>query len=241
MSYQLLIGDSLDIIKNMNDNSVDLIVTDPAYESLEKHRSIGTTTRLKGEWFDVISNDKLAQFVVELARVLKPDGHCYIMCDQETHYVIRDVCMAMQAQKPKPKNAFAWKKFLVWDKVNMGTGYSWRAQHEVICFLEKGYRRLNSNSWSDVLKHKKVYNGYPTEKPVSLYKEIIENSSQPGDVVFDPFAGSGAGLEAACETGRHAIGIEIKASQAPSIASRLEQYTASDDLFVARDQMALAL
>ena len=157
MSYQLLIGDSLDIIKNMNDNSVDLIVTDPAYESLEKHRAIGTTTRLKGEWFDVISNDKLAQVVIELARVLKPDGHCYIMCDQETHYVIRDVCMAMQAQKPKPKNAFAWKKFLVWDKVNMGTGYSWRAQHEVVCFLEKGYRRLNSNSWSDVLKHKKVY------------------------------------------------------------------------------------
>ena len=148
MSYQLLIGDSLDIIKNMNDNSVDLIVTDPAYESLEKHRAIGTTTRLKGEWFDVISNDKLAQVVIELARVLKPDGHCYIMCDQETHYVIRDVCMAMQAQKPKPKNAFAWKKFLVWDKVNMGTGYSWRAQHEVVCFLEN----LLEVSFSKILK-----------------------------------------------------------------------------------------
>ena len=162
MMYQLLIGDSFEHISNMENESIDFIVTDPPYASLERHRAIGTTTRLKGDWFEIISNDKLKRYIYEFYRVLKPDTHCYIICDQETHYVVREA--AIEA-------GFTWKKLIIWNKVNPGLGYSWRAQHEVICYMEKGKRKLNNLGLPDVLSHKRIRNGYPTEKPVALLRD----------------------------------------------------------------------
>ena len=109
--YQLLQGDALETLKTIEDASVDLIVTDPPYESLEKHRKIGTTTRLTKAWFPVCSNAYLKRVVAELYRVLKGDSHCYIICDQETHYHIRDAAL---------KCGFMWKKAVIWDKQRNG-------------------------------------------------------------------------------------------------------------------------
>ena len=52
-AYQIINADSLTLLKDVEDESVDLIVTDPPYSSLEKHRAVGTTTRLTGDWFPV--------------------------------------------------------------------------------------------------------------------------------------------------------------------------------------------
>ncbi|MDC8832807.1 DNA-methyltransferase [Alteromonas gilva] len=234
--YQLATGDSLRLVKDMQDESVDLIVTDPAYESLEKHRSVGTTTRLSGEWFEVITNEELKGFIVDCYRILKNNAHCYIMCDQETHYVVREAALAC---------GFTWKKFLVWDKMAISTGYSWRAKHEVICYLEKGKRNLFSNSLPDVLSHKRIRNRYPTEKPVSLFNDLILNSSKPGELVFDAFVGSGASMDAALSLGRDVIGFEKKESQREGIISRMEgnhpDAIYSDSLLQPRMQLQLAV
>lgn len=75
--YQNVKGDGLEVLKDMEDESIDSIVTDPAYESLEKYRKVGTTTRLKvsdsssNKWFDVVSNEYIAEQLIEMYRVLK--------------------------------------------------------------------------------------------------------------------------------------------------------------------------
>ena len=73
--------------------SVDLVVTDPPYESLEKHRAIGTTTRLKhskassNDWFTVFPNRRFPELFRAVHRVLKRNAHFYLFCDQETMFV----------------------------------------------------------------------------------------------------------------------------------------------------------
>jgi site-specific DNA-methyltransferase (adenine-specific) len=214
--FDFIVGDALRIINSIEDESIDLVITDPPYASLEKHRAIGTTTRLKDNWFPVVQNNYLVEVVSELYRILKNNTHCYIMSDQETHYVIRDAAI---------KAGFTWKKFLVWDKQCIGMGYSWRAKHEVVCYLEKGKRKLNNLSMSDVLSHKRVHNGYPTEKPVSLFNDLVINSSNEGELVFDPFTGSGSSMEAALSSNRIVVGVDINKSQCEAIELRLQGFT----------------
>jgi site-specific DNA-methyltransferase (adenine-specific) len=113
-------ADCIEWLKTMDDESVDLVVTDPAYESLEKHRAKGTTTRLKisdgssNEWFPIFPNSRFAELFSELYRVLKRDAHLYFYCDQETMFVAKPIGEAA---------GFKFWKPIVWDKVTMGMGY----------------------------------------------------------------------------------------------------------------------
>ncbi|MFH0289530.1 DNA-methyltransferase [Vibrio owensii] len=199
-------GDAVDWLRTLPDNSVDLFVTDPPYESLEKHRKRGTTTRLKhskassNDWFSIFPNERFAELFAEVYRVLKPNAHFYLMCDQET----------MFHAKPLGEEAgFKFWKPLVWDKCAIGMGYHYRARYEFVLFFEKGKRKLNNLGIPDVLSVKRVHRGYPTEKPVELFETLIEQSTQPGDVVADPFFGSGASLVAAKRLSRQAWGNDI--------------------------------
>ncbi|MDP2594678.1 DNA-methyltransferase [Alteromonas stellipolaris] len=203
---QLVKKDAVSWLTTLPDSSVDLVITDPPYESLEKHRKIGTTTRLKvskgssNQWFDIFPNSRFESLLKELYRVLKKGSHFYLFCDQETMFVIKPIA---------EKVGFKFWKPIVWDKVCIGMGYHYRARYEFILFFEKGKRKLNDLGIPDILEHKRVYRGYPTEKPVSLIKQLIEQSTKEGEVVIDPFFGSGATLIAATQLNRVAIGCDI--------------------------------
>lgn len=94
--------------------------------------------------------------------------------------------------------------------VRTGMGYHWRRAEERILFLEKGKRKLNNLGWANVLVGPRAgKSDYPTAKPRYLIKKLIENSSQPGDIVLDCFAGSGVTGRAAISCGRRAILIDI--------------------------------
>lgn len=193
-------ADALQWLRGLGSESVDLVVTDPAYESLEKHRAVGTTTRLKKEWFPIFRNDRFEELFVELYRVLKPNTHCYVMCDQETMFV---------AKPAGEKAGFKFWKPLVWDKVSIGMGYHYRARYEFVLFFEKGKRRLTSLSTPDVLVVPRVRGGYPTEKPVGLSTMLIGQSARRGEIVIDPFCGSGSVGVAAMELGMNFLGCDI--------------------------------
>jgi len=198
MRYRVIQKDAVKLLSSLGDESVDLIFTDPAYESLEKHRRIGTTTRLKQKWFDIFPNERFGELFEQFYRVLKMNSHCYIMCDQETMFIIKPI--GEQA-------GFTFKKFLIWDKVNQGMGYSYRARHELILFFSKGKRALNNKSIPDILQHKRIHRAsYPTEKPFELVEIPILQSTQPGELVCDPFCGSGSTGVAALSQHRNFIG-----------------------------------
>jgi site-specific DNA-methyltransferase (adenine-specific) len=88
-------------------------------------------------------------------------------------------------------------------------GYHYRARYECILFFEKGKRRLNDLGMADVLEATRVANGYPTEKPVALSEKLVQQSSMEGDLVIDPFVGSGSTGAAAVSQGRLFHGNDI--------------------------------
>ncbi|MEZ8141040.1 site-specific DNA-methyltransferase [Enterovibrio sp. FF113] len=202
-------NDAVEWLSTLADGSVDLFITDPPYESLEKHRKIGTTTRLKvsksssNQWFDIFPNDRFEALLKEVYRVLRKNSHFYLFCDQETMFAIKPIA---------EKVGFKFWKPIIWDKVTIGMGYHYRARHEYILFFEKGKRKLNDLGMPDILVSKRVYNGYPTEKPVPLIEMLISQSSTEGELVVDPFFGSGATLVAAKNLGRNYMGCDLSDS-----------------------------
>lgn len=180
--------DAIDWLKTLEASSIDLVITDPPYESLEKHRKVGTTTRLKqsksssNQWFEIFPNQRFEELFTEIYRVLKKNSHFYLFCDQETMFIIKPIA---------EKVGFKFWKPIIWDKVAIGMGYHYRARYEFILFFEKGKRKLNNLSIPDILVEKRIVKGYPTEKPVNLAKVLIEQSTTENDIVIDPFCGSG--------------------------------------------------
>jgi site-specific DNA-methyltransferase (adenine-specific) len=216
--FELAALDAVNWLRDLPTESVDLVVTDPAYESLEKHRAIGTTTRLKhskassNDWFRVFPNARFGELFAEIHRVLKADTHFYLFCDAETMFV---------AKPEAEKAGFKFWKPLVWDKRTIGMGYHYRARYEFILFFEKGKRRLNDLGIADIISAPRIHRGYPAEKPVEVSEVVIGQSSQPGDVVADPFMGSGSVGVAALNLGRRFLGTDLNPGAVAYAAQRL--------------------
>jgi site-specific DNA-methyltransferase (adenine-specific) len=195
--------DAVEFLRTLPDDSVDLLVTDPPYESLEKHRAIGTTTRLKNSkassnaWFRIFADARFPELFAEIYRVLGRDRHFYLFCNAETMFVVKPLAEAA---------GFTFWKPLVWDKQKIGMGYHYRARYEFILFFEKGKRKLNDLGVPDILGAPRVWRGYPTEKPAELLEVLVKQSTQPGERVVDPFMGSGSGGLAAVRQSRSFFG-----------------------------------
>ena len=215
-TFQMGNLDAVDWLARLPSESVDLVVTDPAYESLEKHRAVGTTTRLKkskassNDWFGIFPNRRFPDLFRELWRVLKRNSHLYVFCDQETAFVVKPIAEAA---------GFKFWRFIVWDKEVISTGYHYRPRHELILFLEKGKRNLNDRSETDIITARAIRGRYPTEKPVSVSEVLIRQSSRFGEIVADPFMGSGSVGVAAIQLGRRFLGND-KSRKAVALATR---------------------
>jgi site-specific DNA-methyltransferase (adenine-specific) len=219
--YELSIKDAVVWLRELAPESVDLVVTDPAYESLEKHRAIGTTTRLKhskassNDWFKIFPNARFSELFRELYRVLRNDTHFYLLCDAETMFIA----------KPEAEQVgFRFWKPLVWDKCAIGMGYHYRARYEFILFFEKGKRRLNDLGIADIITVPRIRGGYPAEKPAEIADVLIRQSSTSGDVVCDPFMGSGSVGIAAMRLGRRFLGNDLNPEAVRIAAQRLREF-----------------
>lgn len=234
--YRLEHGDAVEWLRTQPAASADLVITDPAYESLEKHRAVGTTTRLKrgkgssNDWFPIFPNARFPELFQGLWRVMKRDAHFYLFCDAETMFVARPLAEAA---------GFRFWKPLVWDKQHIGMGYHYRARCEFILFFEKGRRRLRDLGVADVLSVPRVHRGYPTEKPVGLSEVLIQQSSEPGDVVVDPFMGSGSVGVAATRLGRDFRGTDLVARARALTEERLLAEGARPEARAARPEAFL--
>ena len=201
--FQISNEDAVDFLQKIASSSIDLVITDPPYESLEKHRRVGTTTRLKNskassnDWFDIFPNSRFEELFTEIYRVLKKDTHFYMFCDQETMFVAKPIAETV---------GFKFWKPIIWDKVKIGMGYHYRARYELILFFEKGKRKLNNLGTPDILTAPRIWKGYPTEKPVELSDILVTQSTINNELVCDPFMGSGSVGVASLRNNRNFLG-----------------------------------
>ena len=210
--------DAVDFLRTLPSASVNLVITDPPYESLEKHRAIGTTTRLKhskassNDWFSIFHNDRFPELFAEIYRVLRRNTHFYLYCDPETMFVAKPIAEAA---------GFKFWKPLIWDKRKIGMGYHYRARYECILFFEKGKRKLSNLGIADILESPRISGGYPAEKPAAVSEVLIGQSTEPGDRVIDPFMGSGSVGVAAVRLDRHFLGNDLCKEAVDITRSRL--------------------
>jgi site-specific DNA-methyltransferase (adenine-specific) len=199
----LFLGDALERMRGIPDHSVDLIVTDPPYGiSLSKGYKKGARQLINGDdGFSVMFF--MDDFFTEYKRILKEEGALYIF----TRFDVLPYWWI------KLKRYFDVKNQIIWAKGGGGMGDlhgSYAPNYEVIIFATTGNHKLRGTRegcvW-DIPKCKQEF--HETQKPVELIERMILHSSDPGQVVLDPFMGSGTTGIACINTRRKFIGIEL--------------------------------
>ena len=216
LTTDLKLGDCRKLIRDVESDSIDLLLTDPPYglEKIENIRKGGSSKltghQLMSETHNLTLEESIELMLMlgpEFARVLKPGSHFYIFCAfQYTGAFIKALEPHLEFQPP----------ILVWDRgrpSSPGLGYNYLSRLEAIiygCCPPRG-RRLTDSMYNliecpDVPKNLRMY---PTEKPIPLLITLMKQSTSPNGLVLDPFAGSASPLVAARECGRRGIGFEI--------------------------------
>lgn len=240
--------DCLNVLKSIDDESIDLVVTDCPYHIVSggctndavkigsykhgvpsgilnryrkdehgnkyygesKHVSLcgmlndydPTTYTKQGKLFK--HNDiKFSEWLPQIYRVLKNNTHCYIMINARNLKELWDEC---------EKVGFVFQNIIVWDKGNVTPNKYYLNSYELILMLRKGKaKNINNMGTKNILRVSNIIGSkqHPTEKPVELMKILIENSSNVGDIVLEPFMGAGATGVASRSLNRNFIGIEI--------------------------------
>ena len=204
-------GDCLEVMKDIPDNSIDLIVTDPPYRTIKGGHNTpkwiagyGNSVLYKNDGKIFEYNDiKHYDWLKESYRILKDDSHIYIMTNLLNLFDLKEIA---------EKVGFKLHNLLVWEKNNCNANRWYMKNCEYILFMRKGKSKsINNASSKTVHKFNNITGNkkHPTEKPVELMKMYIENSSKKNDIVLDPFMGSGSTGVACINTNRNFIGIEL--------------------------------
>lgn len=235
-------GDCLEIMKQIPDGSIDLILTDPPYNiSIEGKKITRTYAHYNwkrrsdigldfGKWDRNWKDDEeffawVEEWFKEVVRILKDGAWMYIFFDKQKTGIF-DLYLA-------PKYGVKARTIYVWVKTNpvpsfrkvnwnSGTEHIWvgsRGDSKLKNFLNQKYMSNyfispNASAYKETI--------HPTEKPLILLKHLIEVNTNEGELVCDPFAGSGSTLVACKQLGRRYIGIEISQEYVDIANKRLE-------------------
>lgn len=242
-------GDAYKLIDTIPDKSVDLVVTDPPYAYTAKGGAGAFGVAHRGYEFakvrDVqIVGEKLESGVASIILLLKKMER---VCDPYNAYV-----WCSKTQLPFLLD-FALKEnlhydVLVWCKTNPMPADNNRYLSDIeycVFIREKGvplYGDYSSKHKYWIIevnqKDKRLY-GHPTIKPLDIIKKLVYNSSRVGQVVFDPFMGSGTTAVAAKELGRHFIGFELDRHWWKVANDRLKGITQEDRNAMSNGQQTL--
>jgi DNA modification methylase len=239
--HRLLCGDATkadDVATLMGGDRAAMVFTDPPYNvavsSIQGRGQIKHREFLAGS--GEMSRDEFEKFLADslgLAANHTAEGSLHYVCMDWKH--LNEMLAAGERVYGELKN------LVVWAKTNAGQGSLYRSQHELIFVFKSGdaphlnnvelgkHGRNRSNVWSypgvnsfragrldDLSTH-------PTVKPVAMVADAMRDCSRRGDVVLDPFMGSGSTLVAAKYGGRKAIGIDTEERYCEMAAKRLAQ------------------
>ncbi len=197
-------GDFRNFKQFLETGSVDLILTDPPYGIGAD--TFGAQAGAAHEYSDTPEYFKeiLADFIIEANRVTKDRAHLYLFCDPR-----------WVAHITESLTRFGWNVWsvpLIWSKVNgmlPRPDHGPRRTYETIVFANKGNKEVTA-VYPDVISIPGLQAPrYGAEKPVELYENLIIRSCQPGDLVWDPFAGAGPVFPAANRASVRAVGTEM--------------------------------
>lgn len=201
-------GDSLKILETLEDNCIDVVLTDPPYGiSYVSNRSIfdGAITKRgllndgEEEAFKLL--DKTCEI---LQRKTANNAHLYFFCSWSVFSNFEKII----------SKYFTIKTPIVWDKGNKGSGdldNDWGNQTEIILYCVKGKKLVNTRR-GNLISVARLHTSkmvHPTQKPIELLKEILKVSVTDGDFIVDPFMGSGSTIKAANELKYKSLGIEL--------------------------------
>lgn len=218
MTFQNIIcGEAAETLGRMEDHSVDLVVTDPPYLCNYRDRfGRGVANDTKP--------DAVLSVFPELYRVLKPNSYCLLFCGWNA---ISGFSGAWEAA------GFGVGGHIIFAKSYTSSARHVGHAHESAWVLTKGRPTPPAEPLSDVQDWTYSGNRYhPTEKALEVIAPLIRKFSQRGDVVLDPFLGSGTTAVAAALNGRSAIGIELEARYCRHAEQRLagvNRYLASNE------------
>ena len=226
-------GDCLELMKNIPDGSVDLVLTDPPYKLSSGGRR-GTILPTKntpfsesGECFKN-KTPKFCEWIPEIYRVLKPSSYAFIMTNDRNLKEIWELC---------EKNDLVFCEILVIRKNTAVPSCYFYKSCEFVLMLRKGkYKKLESfgtKTVFDVNMPRGNNKLHPTEKPTCFIEKILIDTTKPGDLILDPFMGSGSAGVACVNTNRNFIGIELdegyfKIAEERINNARLNQQTGGD-------------
>ena len=204
----------LTFMKQVPDKYFDLVLTDPPFgmsfqsgRREEQHKKIANDDNLS--W--------LPDFTKELDRITKDDAHLYLFCSW--HFI--------EVFKSEIQKYRRIKNILIWEKNNHGSGDlegDYAPKYEMILFCSSGDKKLNDGRDPNIIKSARTQNElHPTQKPVPLIEFLAKKSSKQGDIVFDPFTGSGTTAVACQSLGLDWCGCELEPEYVAIANKRLEK------------------
>lgn len=196
-------GDCLDKLKDIQDQTIDLVIADPPYGIRYSSGRIKDKSRRLG---GIINDEKpFIEFIAPCFAKLKPTGAMFIFTRWDVQQKFIDEIS---------RSGGRVKSVCIWDKGTHGMGdikASYGSRYESILFVPGKEFRFPGKRPQDVIQVKKVPPArlkHPNEKPCALIEKLIDDTTAPGDIVLDPFMGCGTVPEACLRQGRAFIGFE---------------------------------
>ena len=242
---RLILGDCLNVMSQLEADSVDAVITDPPYcsgaateanKGAATHQGLRAET-VKGGRFNWFSSDNmttsglvwlLREMSVEAARITNDGGSLLAFCDWR---------MSINLAPAMESGGWRLRNLCVWDKCHFGLGTGFRPQHELIIHLTKRAPVFHHAGYSNVLSCPRTTRDdqeHPTQKPVGLMRSLVEVVSPVGGVVVDPFMGSGSTGVAAVHYRRKFVGVEVDPLNFDIACRRISDAYKQPDLFVPR-------
>jgi DNA modification methylase len=223
-------GDCRKVIPELpEDTSIDCVLTDPPY-GIAFQSTYGKNPEAREKYQKKIEDDEDVQTAIDTfdeamrlaIPLLAPVCELYVF----SKWTVADRWIPLL--RSYEDHGITLEQLIIWENGYPGIGdvkTNWGCGHEFIFYLKRGrrpvpYRRIGV---IHVDKVRPGTNVHPTQKPTQLLKTLIEYSTDPGQTVFDPFAGSGSTLVAARELGRNSIGVEKDQQHYEVALSRLAQ------------------
>ena len=249
-SFKLYCGDSIKILKKLQEKSIDVIFADPPYFLSNDGITCSNGKMVsvnKGEWDKSKGFNEDVKFhkkwIKECDKVLKDDGSIWISGTYHSIYacgfalqkagfkILNDICWFKPNASPNMSCRYftASHETLLWAKLDNGTKHT--LNYEIMKngdwsedFIKKPEKQMRS-VWAigTPKSYEKEFGKHPTQKPLELLRRIILASTNKGDLILDPFTGSSTTGIIALELGRKFIGIDLEKEYLDLSIKRFEQ------------------